>query len=171
TGMLSVTVKVLALEEPLWGSKTESLKCPSSARNEAGMTAFSWEVLTKVVASGRSPLISTVERFVKLLPVMVIVRSGLPSVTEYWLRLVMLGGTVRPDRAKLPLNVAPPMMSVPMRSQSGASPGSLRIQLCRSVAPAGKGVPGDTIGLAADSQRKSAPAGALAESPILGTKK
>src|SRR5262249_43767643 len=64
-----------------------------------------------------------------------------------------------------------PMMSVPMRSQSGASGGSSRIQLWRSVAPGGKGVPGGTIGLGAESQRKSAPAGALAESPTCGTKK
>ena len=38
------------------------------------------------------------------------------------------------------------MMSVPMRSQSGASVGSSRIQLCRSVVPGGNGVPGGTIG-------------------------
>src|SRR5262249_59799990 len=57
------------------------------------------------------------------------------------------------------------------RSQSGASDGSSRIQLCRSVTPAGNGVPGGTIGLGAESQRKSAPAGALFESPTCGTKK
>ena len=44
--------------------------------------------------------------------------------------------------------------SVPIRSQSAASvPGpSFRIQLCRSAA---NGVPGDTIGFGAESQRKS----------------
>ena len=45
------------------------------------------------------------------------------------------------------------VMSVPIRSQSGErSP--FRIQLCRSVKPGGNGVPGGTIGLGADSQRK-----------------
>ena len=76
-----------------------------------------------------------------------------------------------PFKEKTPLNVGagvPPMMSVPMRSQSGASPGSLRIQLCRSGV---NGVPGATIGFAAESQRKCAAAGALLLSPTLGTKK
>src|ERR1051326_4513603 len=110
------------------------------------MVAWSWLALTKRVATDCRPLTSTVERFVKLLPLTVIMRSGLPSATEVWLRLVIVGGTVWPDREKLALKVVPPMMSVPMRSQSGARPGSDRIQLCRSVAPAGKGVPGGAIG-------------------------
>src|SRR5262249_37114192 len=107
----------------------------------------------------------------KLLPLTVIRRSGLPSATDFWLRLVILGGTVSPARAKLPLKVAPPLMSVPIRSQSGARPGSNPIQLCRSVPPAGKAGPGGTVGPGAESQRKSAPAGAASESPTLGTKK
>src|SRR5262249_5562773 len=135
------------------------------------MIAWSWLALTKVVVSGCRPLTSTVERFVKLLPLTVIVRSGLPAATEVWLRLVIFGATVWPDREKLALKVVPPMMSVPMRSQSGAKPGSNRIQLCRSVAPAGNGVPGGAIGLGAESHRKLAAAGALSESPTLGTKK
>ena len=45
-------------------------------------------------------------------------------------------------------------MSAPTRSQSGAR-SSLRIHSWRSVKPAGKGVPGGTIGLGAESQKKS----------------
>src|SRR4051794_5765972 len=59
-------------------------------------------------------------------------------------------GTV-PVREKEALNVPAPMISVPTRSQSG-SRSLLRIQVWRS----GKnGVPGATIGLGADNQRKS----------------
>ena len=47
--------------------------------------------------------------------------------------------------------VAPPMMSVPIRSQSGAKL-ELRIQACRSPTNA---FPGGTIGLGADRYRKS----------------
>src|SRR5262249_22037733 len=61
------------------------------------------------------------------------------------------GPVLWPDREKLALKVVPPMMSVPMRSQSGASPGSSRIQLCRSVTPAGKAVPGGTSAVNLDS--------------------
>ncbi len=43
------------------------------------------------------------------------------------------------------------VMSVPMRSQSGARL-SFRIQVCKSGE---KGVPGGTIGLGAESHRKS----------------
>ena len=74
--------------------------------------------------------------------------------------------TVWPCREKLVLNAVngvPSTTSCPMRSQSGASPGSSRIQLCKSA--------GAGVGLGAESQRKSAPAGALVDSPTLGTKK
>jgi hypothetical protein len=50
------------------------------------------------------------------------------------------------------LNVPAPMMSVPMRSQSGAK-FALRTHACKSVVPAGKGVP-DVIGLGAERNRK-----------------
>lgn len=55
-----------------------------------------------------------------------------------------------PLREKLALNVVPPTMSAPIRSQSG-SRFALRIQLCRSGE---NGVPGATMGLGAESQRK-----------------
>src|SRR5262249_28434565 len=55
-----------------------------------------------------------------------------------------------PLREKLALNVVPPTMSAPIRSQSG-SRFALRIQLCRSGI---NGVPGNTMGLGAESQRK-----------------
>ena len=53
------------------------------------------------------------------------------------------------ERENVALNVGagePPTISVPTRSQSG-SRNSSRVQLWRSVAPAGNGVPGKTIGL------------------------
>src|SRR5262249_27681666 len=59
-------------------------------------------------------------------------------------------GTAVPFRVKAPLKVVPPTISVPMRSQSG-SRSALRIQLCRSGR---NGVPGATIGLDPDSQKK-----------------
>ena len=49
--------------------------------------------------------------------------------------------------------VVPPIMSVPIRSQSGAK-SELRIHACRSPA---KGVPGETIGLGAKRYKKSPP--------------
>src|SRR5881396_3155362 len=49
---------------------------------------------------------------------------------------------------------APPMMSVPIRNQSGFK-SELRIQACRSPM---NGVPGATIGFGADKYRKSPPA-------------
>src|SRR5262245_60392548 len=148
-----------AFEFPRWGSDTVMLAFPSSARKLAGTVAFRWRELTKVVASGR-PLNSTVDWFVKSPPLTVSVKPELPSAAEVWLRLaicgVNAGVTVSPVNEKAPLKVgggAPPTMSVPMRSQSGASGGSSRIQLCRAVEPGGKGVPGGTIGLGAESQR------------------
>lgn len=63
-------------------------------------------------------------------------------------------GTVVPSRENTALKVGagvPPIMSVPTRNQSG-SRDWLRIQLCRSAVAGGKGVPGGTIGLGADSQ-------------------
>src|SRR5262245_24173088 len=170
-GTLSLTVNRTELEKPFAPSRTESRKCPSSDRNAAGMTAWSWLELTNVVTSGVKPSISTIDWLLKLLPLIVTVRSELPSIAEVWLRLLMCGATVWPDREKLLLKVAPPTMSWPTRSQSGARPGSKRIQLWRSVESGGKGVPGGAIGLAADSDRKSAPAGALSDRPTLGTKK
>src|SRR6202023_784523 len=67
-------------------------------------------------------------------------------------RSVEGAGTV-PVNENAALNGPWLVTSVPIRSQSGASvPGpSFRIQLCRSGA---NGVPGDTIGFGADSQRK-----------------
>ena len=62
-------------------------------------------------------------------------------------------GTVVPVNEKAALNGPVCVMSVPTRSQSGAR-AELRIQVCKSVLPAGKGVPGGTIGLGADSHRK-----------------
>ena len=59
-----------------------------------------------------------------------------------------------PARVNVSLKVPTPTMSVPTRSQSG-SRFSFRIQLCRSVNPAGNGVPGGTMGRGADSQKKS----------------
>ena len=56
---------------------------------------------------------------------------------------VPASGTVSPFRENVILNVGagvPPMMSVPIRSQSGAKPES-RIQACRSVTPAGTASP------------------------------
>ncbi len=49
--------------------------------------------------------------------------------------------------------IAPPTMSVPTRSQSGSSAAS-RIHSCKSVTPDGNAVPGGTMGLGADSQKK-----------------
>ena len=63
----------------------------------------------------------------------------------------MVSRTVAPVRENAALNVVPPTMSVPIRSQSGAK-FSLRIQLCKSGA---KGVPDELIGLDAESQRNS----------------
>ena len=60
---------------------------------------------------------------------------------------------VSPVRENVILNVggiAPPMMSVPIRSQSGAK-SELRIQACKSPT---NGVPGDAIGLGADRYKK-----------------
>src|SRR5262249_16059805 len=71
--------------------------------------------------------------------------------------------TIWPDSSKLALKAGLfvlSMMSVPMRSQSGASPGSSRIQLWRSA--------GAGIVLGAESQRKSAPAGGPRGGPPLG---
>ena len=53
-------------------------------------------------------------------------------------------GTTEPVTENAALKVGagvPPTMSVPTRSQSGAMPGSSRVQLCRSVKPGGNGVP------------------------------
>ncbi len=61
-------------------------------------------------------------------------------------------GSSSPSRVKAALNMVPPTMSVPIRSQSG-SRSPFRIQLCKSGA---KGVPsGPTMGLTDDSQKKS----------------
>src|SRR6476660_4492187 len=62
-------------------------------------------------------------------------------------------GTLLPLRENVALKGPWWVMSVPMRNQSG-SRNSSRVQLCRSVEPRGKGVPGGTIGLGADSQKK-----------------
>jgi len=65
--------------------------------------------------------------------------------------------TVSPVSENVILNVGgvlPPMMSVPIRSQSGAK-SELRIQACKSPL---NGVPGATIGFGADTNRKSPPA-------------
>src|SRR5262245_14545162 len=151
-GVLSVMVKLWAFDRPLWLSKTEMPALPSSASSDDGTLACSCPALTKVVASGM-PLKSTVEAVVKLLPLTVSVKVPLPSGVEVWLRLVICGVKVSPDREKAALKVGgvvPPTMSVPMRSQSGSRLAS-RVQLCRSGA---KGVPGATIGLGADSQKK-----------------
>ena len=71
-------------------------------------------------------------------------------------------GTTVPlsEKAALKVGAGPPVgggptMSVPTRSQSGAMPGSSRVQLCKSVKPGGNGVPGATMGFGAESQRKS----------------
>ena len=67
-------------------------------------------------------------------------------------------GTVSPERENVMLNVGgvsggvAPMMSVPIRSQSGAR-FELRIHACRSPE---KGVPGDTIGLGTVLERMRA---------------
>ena len=67
-------------------------------------------------------------------------------------------GTTVPDSENDALNcgAAPsaggPTMSVPTRSQSG-SRNSSRVQLCRSVIE-GHGVPAQSIGFGADSQKK-----------------
>lgn len=61
-------------------------------------------------------------------------------------------GTV-PVKENAALNGPVCVMSVPTRNQSGAKV-VLRIQVCKSVVPGGKGVPGGTIGLGADSHRK-----------------
>jgi hypothetical protein len=61
-------------------------------------------------------------------------------------------GIVLPVRLKVMLNVSLPMMSAPMRSQSGAR-FALRIHACRSVVPTGNGVP-DVIGLGAERNKK-----------------
>ena len=61
-------------------------------------------------------------------------------------------GMVLPLRLNVMLNVSAPMMSVPMRDQSGFR-FALRIHACKSVVPAGKGVP-DVIGLGAERNRK-----------------
>ena len=63
-------------------------------------------------------------------------------------------GSRSPLTVKAALNAPAPTMSVPIRSQSG-SRFSLRIQLWRSVAPSGNGVPGGTTGRGAESQKKS----------------
>src|SRR5262249_19698104 len=94
-----------------------------------------------------------VDAAVKLLPLTLSVRLPLPSGVEVWLRLVICGVNVWPLREKAALKVGgvvPPTMSVPIRSQSGSRLAS-RVQLCRSGV---KGVPGATIGLGADSQKK-----------------
>src|SRR5438874_7483558 len=68
-------------------------------------------------------------------------------------------GTV-PTNENVSLKVGPgltPMvstMSVPSRNQSGSRNES-RVQACKSVKPAGNGVPGGTIGLGAESHKKS----------------
>src|SRR5262249_31074317 len=156
-GVLSVMVKVWAVDRPRWLSKTEMPALPSPASSADGTTACSCPALTKVVASG-VPLKSTVEPGVKLLPLTVSVKVALPSGVEDWLRLVICGVNVWPLREKAALNVGgvvPPTMSVPMRSQSGSRLAS-RVQLCSSGA---KGVRGATMGLGADDQKKG---------PVLG---
>ena len=76
---------------------------------------------------------------------------------------VPASGTVSPASENVILNVGAvvaggmmPMMSVPIRSQSGFR-FALRIHACKSVTPAGNGVPGGTIGLGAERYRKSPP--------------
>ena len=72
-------------------------------------------------------------------------------------------GITEPDSENAALKVGagvPPTMSVPTRSQSGArllGEISSRVHSCRSVNPGGNGVPGATIGLGADSHKKSPP--------------
>ena len=66
-------------------------------------------------------------------------------------------GIASPVRENVALKVGngvPPTMSCPTLSQSGSRAAS-RVQLCKSVNPAGNGVPGAAIGLGADSHRKS----------------
>src|SRR6476620_10118256 len=60
-----------------------------------------------------------------------------------------------------------PTISVPIASQSG-SRNSSRVQACKSVEPAGNGVPGVTIGLGAESQKKLPVASVIS---TCGTKK
>ncbi len=59
---------------------------------------------------------------------------------------------VLPARLNVMLNEPAPMMSVPMRNQSGDR-FALRIHACKSVVPAGNGVP-DVIGLGAERNKK-----------------
>ena len=70
-------------------------------------------------------------------------------------RVAGKGVAVTPSSEKAALNVGgvvPPTMSVPMRDQSGSSAAS-RIQLCKSVKPAGN----EGFGRSPDSQKNSPP--------------
>src|SRR5262249_54884773 len=107
-GTFSLRTNGCAFAFPRWGSDTVTPAFPSSARKLAGTVAFRWRELTKVVASGR-PLNSTVDWFVKSLPLTVSVKPELPSAAEAWLRLVTCGVnadvTVSPVNEKAPLKV------------------------------------------------------------------
>src|SRR5881296_679834 len=74
---------------------------------------------------------------------------------------------VSPVRENAILNVragVPSMMSVPIRSQSGAK-SELRIQACKSPK---NGVPGGTIGFGADRDRKLPPVTTMFRTEKLG---
>jgi hypothetical protein len=70
---------------------------------------------------------------------------------------LVVSGPVWPASENVALHVGvglPTTISVPTRSQPGAR-SSLRIHAWTSVEPAGNGVAGGTIGLGAESQKKS----------------
>src|SRR6266571_8495427 len=76
--------------------------------------------------------------------------AGVPGHRSNESAIPSASASVSPESENAALNGPWAVMSVPMRSQSGAK-ASLRIQLCRSGM---NGVPGATIGLGAESHRR-----------------
>ena len=90
TGLVTVKVCGAEVPPPGPGVTTEIDAGPIVARSAAGTTAVNVVPLTKVVASGAPPK-STVELLRKLVPVRVIVVSGLSAGAEFGLMLVNVG--------------------------------------------------------------------------------